>query len=516
MPKLSRRGLLAGAPGVALGVAAGCEGGGRASGGDDDDNVTRPPTQPNIVYIYVDQLRYDALGCCGNPVARTPNLDELAREAVSFSHCITNGPSCRAARATMITGLHVYAHKVWDNYIAPDPRLQSHVRRMRDEAGYHAMVIGKTHLHDGTGHFDDHKDKLVAFGFSDAIELPDPQQWNYESAHSDWLTATTPAGASDKYERWQQYILQYQWDSPPPDAEPFALATDDHLDRFCGRTAADFVRAWISGEQPLYLQVCFPGPHKPFDPTSEYLAEIDPDDPTMPLPVLEPPEPPIAPLVQDVLLEKGETWTEQGARALRQHYFAKIALIDDAIGDVLAALREAGLYDDAWVIVHSDHGELAADHTMTGKRLAYEGSIRVPLLVKPPAGAAAWLGGWTDRGQVDQMDVTATILAMAGLDPTGYGERDLVPRILAGPSSPDAHASKPVLYENLGMVGVRDGRFKVAWDLESGLPVELYDLEADPDERTNRVLDPALREELRAMVDTLRALRPLPVDRWQP
>lgn len=520
MSTLSRRNLLAGASGFA---AVGCTSGDAEPrpGGETPDptgstgdtalpvDTGTPSRRPHIVYLYVDQLRFDALRATGNPIGVTPNLDRLAGQAVWFSRCVTNGPSCRAARTSMITGLQVFAHHVWDNFVLPDPRLQSHVRRIRDEAGYHVMVIGKTHLHDGLGHFDDHKNKLVVWGFSDAVELPDPQQWNFESAHSDWLTATTPAGQEDKYQRWQSYILGYTWDSAPPDHAPWLLSSEDHLDRFCGRTASDFIRSY-AGDQPLYLQVCFPGPHKPFDPTSEYLALYDPNDPRMSLPILATPQPPIAPLVETYLGIKFEDWTEVSGRALRASYYAKVSLVDDAIGEVIDALEAAGIYDDAWVILHSDHGELVADHQMTGKVLGYEGAIRVPLLVKPPGGVAAW----EDRGQVDQMDVTSTLLAIAGLDPAGYGDRNLVPRILGGATGAEAHASKIVMYENLGTVGLRTDRYKLSWDLATGLPVELYDLQTDPTEEANRVQDTEVRPELDELVDVLRGLRPLPFDGW--
>jgi arylsulfatase len=508
MAKITRRDVLAGASAlVGGGPTFGCAGDEPAH--PPPDTGVTVPTGRTVVYVYVDQLRWDALGATGNPVADTPNLDAFAAEAASFSRCMTNAPSCRAARATMMTGLHVFGHQVWDNFVEPSAALQSHVRRIRDEAGYFAMVIGKTHLHDGFGHFDDFKQRLAAWGFSDAVELPDPQAWRMQSAHSDWLTATTPPGEVDKYQRWQAYIQAYTWDSPPPDAPPTSLGTEDHLDRFCGRAAADFVGAWPD-DQPLYLQVCFPGPHKPFDPTSAELARIDANDPAMPQAILALPAEPVAPLVQEVLLDKSEDWTEASVRRLRQHYYAKVSLVDDAIGEVFAALKARGLYDDAWIIVHSDHGELLGDHQLTGKRLGYEGSIRVPLLIRPPGGIA----GWTDDGQVDQMDVTATLLALCGLDPTGFGDRDLSRRVVEGPAGAQAHASKPVMYENLGMVGVRDERYKLGWDLQSGRPVELYDLQEDPEERVNRVLDPAVREPLDGLVATLRSMRPLPVDSW--
>ncbi|HHO53550.1 MAG TPA: hypothetical protein ENK18_22435, partial [Deltaproteobacteria bacterium] len=291
------------------------------------------------------------------------------------------------------------------------------------------------------------------------------------------------------------------------DTPPWSLSTEDHLDSFCARTAAELIRAHPT-QIPLYLQVNFPGPHKPFDPTSEFLP--DPDDPAMPLPIPGPPEPPHSPLSELYQAIKLEPWAEPEARALRAAYYGKVALIDRGIGLVLDAMRGAGLYDDAWIVVHSDHGELLADHGMTGKVLVYEGAIRVPLLIKPPGGLAL---PWVDRGQVDGMDVTATLLAMGGLDPTGLGDRDLTARVLGGSLGPAAHQDKPVMFENLGHVGLRADDLKLGWDLELGRPVELFELSTDPQELHNRIDDPSLASSREALVETLRELRPLPVDR---
>ena len=78
--------------------------------------------------------------------------------------------------------------------------------------------------------------------------------------------------------------------------------------------------------------------------------------------------------------------------------------------------------------------------------------------------------------------MTSTILALAGLDPSGYGDRDLTARVVGGPDGPAAGQDKPVMFENMGAVGIHDGAFTMTWDLETGRPVELYDRSTDPDE----------------------------------
>jgi len=102
--------------------------------------------QPNIIYIFSDQHRGDALGCVGHPAVITPNLDKLSAEAVTFERCSTTSPLCMPARASMMTGQYPREHGIWTNNVEADPKGPSHVRNIRD-AGYHTALIGKTHLY---------------------------------------------------------------------------------------------------------------------------------------------------------------------------------------------------------------------------------------------------------------------------------------------------------------------------------------------------------------------------------
>jgi arylsulfatase len=103
------------------------------------------PEKPNIIFIFSDQHRGDTMGAAGNKAVITPNLDRIAAEGAHFTRCSTNSPLCMPARASMMTGLHVSQHGVWNNDLMADPKGQSHVRNIR-EAGYHTALIGKTHL----------------------------------------------------------------------------------------------------------------------------------------------------------------------------------------------------------------------------------------------------------------------------------------------------------------------------------------------------------------------------------
>lgn len=447
-----------------------------------------------IILLFPDQLRADALGVSGNSFVQTPHIDRLASESVCFETCITNAPLCRPARITMMTGLPVSAHRFDSNLRVPDPvSMPSHVRELRDQAGYHTAVVGKTHLHNGGGHLDDHSEVLRQWGFCDALELPDAQRHDVRSAHTDWLTSTTPKGSMDKLARWRDYVAQHSLDSAPPDTPPWNLSTEDHLDSFCARAAAERVRGY-QGDSPLYLQVNFPGPHPPFDPTIEFLEPLDEQDPELPLPILDASTGPLSPVARRYRRKQRE-WTESEARRLRIAYFGKVALVDQGVGRVMEALGDAGLMDEAWIMLASDHGELLGDHHMTGKVLCYEAALRVPLLVRPPGGTHSRV----DPGPVNLLDVVATISAIAGLSPTGG--QSLTERVLAGPSPVDE--SRSVVFENMGTVGIRSPTATMTWDRSSAQPVELFDREGDPLQLHNVVDVPAYRETLQELLSLL-------------
>lgn len=415
---------------------------------------------PPIILFYFDQLRYDATG---------PNLERLAKDAIRFETCITNAPLCRPARITMMTGRPVHEHGFDTNHHVPDPdAVESHVRRLRDEAGYHTVVVGKTHLHDGADHLDENRPLLERWGFADACELPDPQQHFIRSAHSDWL-------GPDKYRRWRDYAAHFRHDAPPPEAAPWHLSSEDHLDSFCARAAAERIRSY-AGDRPLYLQVNFPGPHPPFDPPAERL------------PITEPP-PPISskstgpvPPVFDRQRRRQPSLTFESLAHLRRRYFGKVALVDYALGVVLDALDEAGLSDEAWIALTSDHGELCGDHGFFGKVLPYEASIRVPLLLRPPGGLPAI----TDSSAVDHIDLVKTLMAIGGVE----SDVDL---------RNGTSRNRAIVFENMGCVGVRTDAETMLWDRSLGRPVLLFDRQCDPEEHHNVVDEADYRTRVHAL-----------------
>jgi len=498
---INRRHFLAGMGYVGLGLTFGCHG--REDEPGEGDPAT--PVVPNIVFIYSDQHRGDALGCLDDPVVQTPSLDSLAAEGVNFRRCFTNSPLCRPARTSLMTGLFASEHGAWSAWGVADADSPSFVRRIRDEAGYRTAVIGKTHLHDESGHLDDARSVLDLWGFEESVELSGPSEsTGLESAWTDFL-------GSERFERFVEYMENYwanhfdhdHWLTPAPDESPWELQTEDHLDVFCGQTAAQWIDE-VPQDRPFFLQVSFPGPHNPFDATTEWRQDYDPDDPSIPTGAgTQPPEPASA-LFDAVLAPGGGPSTPEEVRALRALYYAKVSMIDAQIGEIVAALAARGMLDNTWIVYSSDHGEMLGDHGLVGKIVFHEGSISVPLIIRPPGGGVAW----ASDALSDTMDIRATLLDIAGLEPDSAAGRSLLDAVEGGPDSPEAQTGKGEVFSQVSaddtvrytMIRTDEHKLVVA----DGAPSELYDLLGDPDENENRVDDPVLasqQAELLALVE---------------
>ena len=449
--------------------------------------------KPNIVFIFPDQQRGDVVGYAGNPVVKTPNLDRLARESVTFSRCITNGPVCMPARMSIMSGKHVCEHGTWDNNIDGDPSTPNHVRNIRD-AGYRTSLIGKVHLHvrkQGDGHSRDHAYKMHAWGWDDSHELRDIMA--YVSAECYFTDFLRERGHLDAFRSYMEIIVRGEnqrtllpWETPPS-----ALPIDEDLDMYTAQKAVEWIEDY-SDDKPFYLQVNFPGPHNPFDSPAEVRALYDPEQ--MPPAILEDTSGPISPRVQSSLDgSRLNNMTLSQERLMRAYYYAKVTHIDHGIGMVVDALERQGVLEDTWIIYTSDHGEMLGDHRCRNKGVFYEGALNIPLCIRPPGGS----NGWQSRALTDQLDVVETMLDVAGartLDGAEY-RSSLTDKILDGEDASGAQKGKEVVYSEVRLCSmVRNDRFKMSVDSLTREPLDLYDMEEDPSEVRNLVLEPTHKD----------------------
>ena len=442
--------------------------------------------RPNIILIFTDQQRADTFGFANDPVAQTPHADWLASQGVVFSNCCASSPVCMTARASLASATHVHQHGVW-GYANPALRHGvSHVRNTRD-AGYHTAVIGKAHLfgHD-FAHTHDHQPLMRDWGYEHVDEMTGPtESMHNDSPYTDYLA---DQGLLDvhreylrTYHRGHSGRLALPWELPP-----CLLPTEAHLDMFIAERGAKWIRDYDRSE-PFYLQLCFGGPHDPWDAPAEYRRRYDADE--IPLSITAKQEGPVAPLVEMLKTYAAANLDGMSAaqnRVMKSYYYAKVSLIDDAIAKVLRALEAGRSLDDTWIIFSADHGEMLGDHGLIAKKAFYEGALKVPLVIRPPGGTE----GRSSDVLADHLDIAGTIMAIADAAPIEESPgRSLLPMIDGATKHRDAVLSENQGFEPYSMV--RTTRYKMSVDTRTRLPVDLYDLVDDPLELHNRVADPS-------------------------
>jgi arylsulfatase len=429
---------------------------------------------PNILLITTDEQRYDCVGCYGNPVIRTPNMDRIAQEGVRFERGYVQNPMCMPARMALMTGRYCSEHGVNINCVGLPQHEQEHTfMRYLREVGYHTAAIGKMHMMPKWGPF--------GFAYLDLVE-----------------------GKADANNQYIDYLKTKGLDGQQHEAKgergPFeictnALPVEDSIDGFVGRRAEQWLRD-RDGDGPFFLWVSFSNPHFPFDPPEPYDTMYAPAE--VPGPVWREDEMASKPTQRQLQRERGyDEMSEVEARLMIAHYYGNITLVDDQIGKILAALGEKGLMDETLIAFTSDHGDHLGDHRLLHKSgvTFYDICVRVPYLIRYPA---RFPQGAVCEELVESIDLPATFLDVAGIEIPGtmqgrslvgladgkledwrddaFSEIDLrMNPAMHGPSDPGSR-------DYVAMICTREWKYVHFPTLGIG---ELYDLVNDPHELAN-------------------------------
>lgn len=366
--------------------------------------------RPNILFLMADQFRGDCLGCDGNPVIRTPNLDRLAREGAHFSSGYSSTPTCTPARSALLTGLSPWHHgmlgygRVSNNYPFKMPRA------IRD-AGYHTFGIGKMHwfpqktLNGFHGTLVDESGRRQSPGF-----ISDYHKWFQEKA-PDLDPQATGIGWNDHR------------------ARAYALPEELHPTSWTARMAVDFIEQYKRPE-PFFLKVSFARPHSPYDPPARFMEAYS--DEQMPLPQIGNWAGKHAAVEKPFRnnLWHGDLGPEQ-ARRSRRGYYGSVSFLDERIGTIVQALERRGMMENTFIIFVADHGDMTGDHHLWRKSYAYEASARIPYLVRwPESLGLSGRRGMRISRPVELRDVLPTFLHVAGAPrPEHLDGRSLLPLI---------------------------------------------------------------------------------------
>ena len=371
--------------------------------------------KPNIIWICTDQQRSDSLGCYGNPIVRTPNLDALAAAGTRFNRHITPMQICSPSRATMFTGLYPRNHELITNGMALDPEMPTLTGLLAD-AGYRTHSVGKQHLQPILAPDEYNMPDSRAFWRSDAAD-----DWNgpyYGFQTLDLLIGESDTAAiSGHYARWLKAnapgaaaLLKVDQapESPPADLDEIwrsAIPSELHYNSWISDCASKFIKQ-ADADNPFFLFVSYPDPHHPFAPPIEYADRYNPAD--MPLPRLDPGERERLPEYYETLfptdrgfrelywaglpdMEAGSMIDTAGVsddsmRRAIAHTYGMIEMIDDGVGRILKTLAQQGQSDNTIVLFTSDHGELLGTHGLLHKGPpSYRQLVEVSLTESPPA-----------------------------------------------------------------------------------------------------------------------------------
>lgn len=461
-----------------------------------------PDKKPNIILLFSDQHRHDAMGCAGNNVIQTPHLDEMASNGVRFSRAYCQSPVCQPARASLATGYYVPQHGIWSNFRADfNPEWPTMMKQLK-KAGYATAEVGKTHFYsprpknaqqtpDGPQiDLRDFTDFVRSFGFDYVLEEYDRYMHAFPdvrmiSPYSEYLRSK---GLLEKYQEQIRSIWRltpHHWDGVTS-----VLPQEDDLTSFIADHSIDWLRNY-NGDEPFFLQVGFVAPHVPLmaDPiwAKHYQnASIQRGPRQVPEPANE---------IWGDYLETNlfahshsdmltDDYVLRGAR----QYYGMVSLIDQRIGDIVRLVDELGLSDNTWIIYSSDHGEMLGDHNLMAKMNFYKASVNVPAIIKPPFPMEPKVVD----GIVETIDLTGTILDLAGAQPIADSQaRSLVSHIHGQGETREVafSAIRQTGGHKSWFVMAATEKYRLTYERTSGTPCELFDLEKDPDELHNLIND---------------------------
>ncbi|MCC5930095.1 MAG: sulfatase [Cyclobacteriaceae bacterium] len=440
---------------------------------------------PNILFICVDDLRPD-LGCYGNSVIKTPNIDKLANSSYLFANHFVQVPTCGASRASMLTGMlpsskeHLSNHVI-RNYISNQPesdRPETFIHHLKRN-GYYTVGIGKiSHYPDG-----------LLYGMDESVsnvrELPYSWDelsfdsgiwgtgWNAFFGYADGSNRTTEKNRVKPYEKAN-------------------VEDNGYPDGLISTLAIKKLQELAIEKRQFFLGVGFFKPHLPFTAPATYWDLYDekeiPLSPNSFAPVnvnresLHDSNELNRYLLTDEKVSIDSPASEDYARKLRHAYFASISYIDAQIGKIVDELHKLNLQQNTIIIIWGDHGWHLGDHLIWGKHTIFERSLKSAFIIKLNG------GGTSQKIIMEQIvssiDIYPTVMALCGLDmPHETDGRSLLPIMNDKNSNVWENVSYGYFRNGISM---RTARYRLTKYFRDNEPiVELYDHMEDPNEVRN-------------------------------
>jgi N-acetylglucosamine-6-sulfatase len=435
--------------------------------------VKLPGAKPrNVVFILSDDHRYDAMSFLGHQFAQTPVMDSLAANGVHLKNALVTTALCSPSRASILTGLYTFRHRVIDNNRAI-PAGTIYFPQYLQKAGYATGFIGKWHMGGDSDEPQPGWDHWVSFR----------GQGNY--------LPPTPG-----------YTLNVDGRRVPQKGYITGELTD---------YAIEWLKRQKPAEKPFFLYLSHKAVHANFTPEARYEGRLKdrpfqraaseastPDNLRQPR----------------WLRDQRNSWhgvdfpyhSELDIEDYYKRYCETLSSVDDSIGRVLQQLKDMGIYEDTLVIYMGDNGFMFGEHGLIDKRVAYEPSMRVPMLMQCPA---LIKGGTVLDQMIANIDVAPTIMEAMGLQKPAHMDGQSFLPLARGRDVPWRNEFLYVYYweknypQTPTIFSLRGDRYKFItyyglWDAD-----ELYDLQNDPHETRNLRYDQAYQSQVQTMEDKL-------------
>jgi arylsulfatase A-like enzyme len=445
------------------------------------------PRQPNILFIAVDDLRPE-LGCYGRDYIKSPNIDRIARQGMTFNRAYCQQAVCSPSRSSLLTGTRPDTTKVWD--------LVTHFRDALPN------VVTLPQQFRQNGYFVQGMGKIYHPGYDDERSWSTP--WQTPNAPTYALLKTPPVKDEDKPK---------QKDGPP--FESADVPDNFYKDGKVADLAVATLRGLSRKAEPFFLAVGFAKPHLPFVSPKKYWDLYDPAQIKLAPNPYRPKGAPEYALTNSNELRNYVGMPAEGpipdpvARQLKHGYYAAVSYTDAQIGKVLDELDRQGLSRNTIIVLWGDHGWKLGEHGEWCKHSNVENDTNAPVLLSVPGMKNA---GRQTNALVEFVDIYPTLAELAGLPLPAHLEGTSFKPLLDNPErpwKPAAFSQYPRGQARMGC-SMRTDRYRfTVWvgrqDHSRVDAIELYDHQADPQENVNIASAPANADLVRGLMEQWRA-----------
>lgn len=341
--------------------------------------------KPNLLFVFADQWRRQAVGFMKEDPVLTPNIDNFAKESLVFDNATSSCPLCSPHRAALFTGKYPLSTGVFTN-CKPDLEIMLKpeeicIGDVLKEKGYNTGYIGKWHLDVPEVRYDENP--VSGASNWDAFTPPGPKRHGFDFWYS--------YGAFDKH------LAPHYWRDTSEMIKINKWSVEHETD-----VAIDYIKS-CGKDKPFALFLSINPPHSPYDEVPEKYKAIYRDMDIKLRPNV---------IVEDVKCHTGEVMKSGKDNIIEaaKNYFAAITGIDENFGRLIDELKRKGLYENTIIVLSADHGDMMGSHGMMAKHVWYEESIGIPYIMRWPQKIKS---GRTDA-LLNSMDVMPTLLGLMG------------------------------------------------------------------------------------------------------